>query len=551
MRTATWIVLLGMALVGLSISTISGEGVEATQSPGAIQLELPELGDRKYAPGVLRVSEPEKIRRLVLHIPLTRIHQAFPKINAIGTGLVQTIRARQDEVLCEINLSLHQGRHYTLSTADNTVEIKVVPKPGADPLYAQWVIAPPKEPQAWKTHQRLESGGGSLARAEMSADGLIVLEELEDGRLSRLDKGVTTAKRVFLQARFPRREESVSLRIHWTGDEGAERTFSVGSWSGGSGGGGVKAAGGNLPTLEGEVELKLGQNRLDVEVMHGYTPLSRSTYKIYRRASNAPTAVVGEKWAVVVGISDYRADGLDLRYANRDAEAIRNFLIEKGGFRPDRVQFLSDQRATHQGIRTALFNFLATTQPEDLVLIFLAGHGVQDEINPDNFFFLTHDSEVANLGGTAITMWDLGNVMDYTIRSQRILVFADTCHSGAVLARGGAKDGKNLNFFNKYLEVLAKKKGRLVLTASQAHENSLEKMKLAHGVFTHSILLGLGGSADDNPADGVVTAGELVDYVRAKVPEETEGEQHPSYSEQNFDMNLPLSYVRREKTSKN
>jgi hypothetical protein len=549
LRTLTWIVWLGMALAGLWISAPSGAGMEATLSPGAIQLELPELGERRYAPGILRVPEPENIRRLVLHIPLSHVHQAFPKINAIGTGLVQTIRARQDEVLCEINLALNQGRYYALSAADNTVEIKVVPKPGADPLYAKWVIAPPKEPRAWQTHQRFEGVDGSLARAEMGTEGLVVMEELVDGRLSRLDKGVTTAKRVFLQARFPRREESVSLRVHWESEEGAERTFSVGSWSSGSADGG-KAADAGPPTLEGTVELKLGQNRLDVEVLHGTTSLSRSTYRIYRRAPSAPTAVVGEKWAVVIGVSDYKADGLDLRYADRDAEAIRDFLIEKSGFRPDRVRSLTNQHATYQEIRTALFSFLAATQPDDMVLIFLAGHGVQDAINPDNFFFLAHDSEVGNLGGTAIPMWDLGNVMDYTIRAQRILVFADTCHSGAALDRGGAKDGKNLNFFNKYLEVLARKKGRLVLTASQAHENSLETTKLAHGVFTHSILLGLGGAADDNPADGVITAGELVDYVRAKVPEETAGEQHPSYSEQGFDMNLPLAYVRREKTSK-
>ncbi|MBW8879116.1 MAG: caspase family protein, partial [Acidobacteria bacterium] len=451
LRTATWIVLLGMVLAGLWISTTPGEGVEATLSPGTIQLELPELGTQRYAPGVLRVPEPENIRRLVLHIPLTRIHQAFPKINTIGTGLVQTIRARQDEVLCEINFTLHQGRYYALSAADNTVEIKVVPKPGADPLYAKWVIAPPKEPQAWKTHQRLEGGDGSLARTEMGTEGLVVLEELEDGRLSRLDKGVTTAKRVFLQARFPRREESVSLRIHWTGEEGAERTFSAGSWSSGAGGKGGKAAAEGLPTLEGDVDLKLGQNRLDVEVMHGYTALSRSTLRIYRRAPSAPTAVVGEKWAVVIGISNYRADGINLRYADRDAEAIHDFLIEKGGFRPERVRLLNNQHATYQEIRTALFSFLAGTQPEDMVLIFLAGHGVQDTTNPDNYFFLAHDSQVGNLGGTAIPMWDLGNVMDYTIRAQRILIFADTCHSGAALGRGGPNDGKNLNFFNKYL----------------------------------------------------------------------------------------------------
>jgi hypothetical protein len=547
LRSVTWIVLPGMVLAGLWLSTTRGESVEATPSPGAIQLELPELGEQRYAPGVLRIPEPEKIRRLVLHIPLTRIHQAFPKINTIGTGLVQTIRARQDEVLCDIDLSRHQGRYYTLNASDNTIEIKVVPKPGADPLYAQWVLAPPKEPQAWQTHERLE-GGGSLARAEMSKEGLLVMEELEDGRLSRLDKGVTTARRVFLQARFPRREESVSLRVHWAGEEGAERTFSVGSWSGGGQGG--KVAGEGLPTLEGDVELTLGQNRLDVEIMHGYTVLSRNTYRIYRRAPSSPTAVVGEKWAVVIGVSDYLAQGLDLQYAHRDAEEIRDFLIGKGGFRSDRVRFLSNQRATYLEIRTALSTFLAATQPEDMVVIFLAGHGVQDDVNPDNFFFLAHDSDTRNLGGTAIPMWDLSSAMEFTIRAQRILVFADTCHSGAALDRGGANDGKNLNFFNKYLEVLAQKKGRLVLTASQAHENSLEKAKLAHGVFTHSILLGLAGSADDNPADGVVTAGELVDYVRAKVPEETDGEQHPSYSEQGFDMNLPLAHVRREKTGK-
>jgi len=548
LRTAAWIVLSIVALASLWIAATPGEGGEVASGMGAIQLELPELGERRYAPGVLRVPEPEKIRRLVLHIPLVRIHQAFPKINTIGTGLVQKIRARQDEVLCDIDLSLHQGRHYTLKAEDNTVEIKVVPRPGADPLYAKWVIAPPKEPQAWQTHQRAAGGNGSLARAEMSTDGLVVLEELEDGRLSRLEKGITMAKRVFLQARFPRREESVSLRIHWTGEEGAERTFSVGSWS--SGAGGAKAGAKGMATLEGEVELKLGQNQLDVEVMHGYTALSRSTYRLHRRAPSAPTAVTGDKWAVVIGVSDYRADGLDLRYANRDAEAIRDFLVGKGGFRSERVRLLSDQRATYQEVRTALFSFLAATQPEDLVLIFLAGHGVQDAVNPDNFFFLVHDSEVGNLGGTAIPMWDLSSVMDFTIRAERILVFADTCHSGAALDRGGANDSRNLNFFNKYLEVLANKKGRLVVTASQAHESSLEAAKLSHGVFTSSLLRGLGGSADDNPADGVITASELVDYVRTTVPEETGGEQHPSFSEQGFDMNFPLAYVRRDKPSR-
>jgi hypothetical protein len=543
MRKAAWIVVLGILPAWLWIGGNPGEGTEASLSPGVIQLELPELGERRYAPGVLRIPEPQNIRRLVLHIPLSQVHKAFPKINANGSSLVQTVRVRKDEVLCDLDLSRNQGRSYHLSAADNTVEITVEPKAGGEPLYAQWVIAPPKEQQSWQAHQRVAGGDGSRAPVEMSKEGLVVLQELEDGQQVKLEKGITTAGRIFLQASFPRREESVSLRVHWAGEEGEEREFSVGSWRGGSGARGAQAIG--LPTLEGIVELTAGENRLKVEVMHGYTILSRSNYKIFRRAPSSPTAVAGEKWAVVIGISEYRTSGLNLRYAHRDAQEIRDFLIEKGGFRPERVRYLANQGATHQEIRTALSTFLAAAQPEDLVLIFLAGHGVQDTVNPDNFFFLVHDSEPGNLGGTAIPMWELGHVMGHNIRSRRILVFADTCHSGAVLGPGGRSRGGKLNFFNKYLEVLAQQKGRLVLTASQAHEVSFEKNDLAHGVFTHSILRGLEGLADDNPADGVITAGELVDYVRAQVPEETDGEQHPSYSEQGFDMNLPLAYVRR------
>lgn len=542
MRKAAWIALLGILPAWLWTGGNPGESTEASLSPGTIQLELPELGKRRYAPGVLRIPEPQNIRHLVLHIPLRQVYKTFPKINANGSSLVQTVRVRKDEVLCDLDLSRNQGRSYNLNAADNTVEITVEPRAGAEPLYAQWVIAPPKEQQGWQAHQRV-AVGGSTAPVEMSKEGLVVMEELEDGQRTKLEKGVTTARRIFLQASFPRREESVSLRVHWVGQEGEERTFSVGSWSGGSGARGAQVSA--LPTLEGLVELTAGENRLTVEVIHSYTTLSRSNYKIFRRAPNSPTAVAGEKWAVVIGISDYRADGMDLRYAHQDAKAIREFLIGKGGFSPNRVRFLTNQGATYQEIRTALSTFLAAAQPEDLVLIFLAGHGVQDTVNPDNFFFLAHDSEARNLGGTAIPMWELGHVMGHDIRSRRILVFADTCHSGAVLGPGGRSGGENLNFFNKYLEVLAQQKGRLVVTASQAHEYSLEKDNLAHGVFTHSILRGLGGLADDNPADGVITAGELVDYVRVAVPEETEGEQHPSYSEQGFDMNFPLAHVRR------
>ncbi len=547
MRIKMWRLLSHALVILLSVAPAAMGNDAAPPASTTIQLELPDLGATRYSPGVLRIPEPEKLRRLVIHIPRSRVQRAVPKINTIGTGLVQMIRARQNEVVYEFDLSLHEGRYYELKPADNTIEITVFPEAGAEPIYASWVIAPPGDLKAWKAN---EGFSGSSVPAPSGSDGLKVMQQFEDGTLAELETGVTSAPKVLVQARVARAEEATSLRIVLTEAGNAPKTISVGGEPGGRGARGAEAVGRKAAPLEAAVDLSVGENRLEVEVHDGYHTLYRSTYKILRRAPTEPTAVVGEKWAVILGISDYQDNRLDLQYADRDAEALRKLLVEQQGFRADHVQLLTNAKATQGQVRTALFNFLAASKPEDMVLIFLAGHGVQDTKNPDNFFFLVHDSQLDNLGGTAIPMWDLASLMDFTIRAQRILVFADTCHSGAVLERGNAAPGAKLNFFNKYLEALARRKGRLVLTASQSHEVSLEKPELQHGVFTQSLLLGLGGSADDNPADGVVTAGELIDYVRVHVPAETQGEQHPSFDQQNFDLNLPLAHVRREPAKK-
>lgn len=547
MRIITW-KLLSCALAILQPVSAACLGNEASaQATDMIQLELPDLGATRYSPGVVRIAEPEKIRRLVIHIPRPRVLKAVPKINTLGTGPVQTVRARQNELVYQFDLSLHEGRYYELKPADNTVEITVTPKAGAELIYASWVIAPPKDLKAWKTSEAI---GGPTAPSPSGSEGLKVFEQFEDGRLIELENGVTSAPKVVIQARVAHAEEATSLRILLTEEGSDPKTISVGGEAGGQGGRGAEAVHRKTPPLEAAVDLSVGENRLEVEVHDGYHMLYRSTYRILRRAPTEPTAVVGAKWAVILGISDYQDNRLDLQYADRDAEAMRKILVEQQGFRADHVQLLTNSQATLGQVRTALFNFLAATKPEDLALIFLAGHGVQDSKNPDNYFFLVHDSKLDNLGGTAIPMWDLGSLMDFTIRAQRILVFADTCHSGAVLEKGNAAPGATLNFFNKYLEVLARRKGRLVVTASQSHESSLEKPELQHGVFTQSLLLGLGGSADDNPADGVVTAGELIDFVRANVPTETHGDQHPSFDQQGFDLNLPLAHVQRQPAKK-
>lgn len=511
---------------------------------GPIVLELPDFGGDRLSPGILRIPEPEKIRRIAIHIPRPRIQRGVLKLNTNSMGPVQMVRVRQDEVIYEIDLARNEARSYELVPADNTIEITVYPEPGAEPVYASWVIAPPKDHQEWiarDTPNRSAASGG---------DGLKIFEQFDDGHFAPLENGVTSALRVRLEARLAKSEESRSMKILWSAPGKDPETISVGEDESGGGGRGAKPVARKPSALSATIDLEIGKNRLEAEVRDGYNLLHRTVYTVLRRAPTEPTAVAGNKWAVILGISDYQDNRLDLQFAHRDAQALRDLLVEKGGFSTDRVMLLTNAQATLEGARTALFEFLKRPGPDDLVLVFLAGHGVQDPSDRDNYFFLAHDSKLDNLGGTALPTWDLGSLMDFTIRAKRIIILADTCHSGAVLEKGNAAPGATLNFFNKYLENLARRKGRLILTASQSHESSIETPRLGHGVFTHALLQGLGGRADDNPSDGVVTAAELIDFIRTEVPRETGGEQHPSFAEEGFDMHLPITHVRRESQTK-
>ncbi|HSF51078.1 MAG TPA: hypothetical protein VLA74_09995 [Nitrososphaeraceae archaeon] len=82
-----------------------------------------------------------------------------------------------------------------------------------------------------------------------------------------------------------------------------------------------------------------------------------------------------------------------------------------------------------------------------------------------------------------------------------------------------------------------------MLTSAQSNEVALEDEKWGegHGVFTYYLLEGMRGNADISPQDGIVTVGELFEYVRENVKKATGNQQHPSVGPNVFDENLPMA----------
>lgn len=303
--------------------------------------------------------------------------------------------------------------------------------------------------------------------------------------------------------------------------------------------------------------LRPGRNSVEIELQD--IARRRAYASFLLRTSQTAKEVLGELgaqvqplqgqiYAVVAGVSRYAnaPEGIpNLRYADSDATAMRDFLQSPlgGSVRPQNMVFMTNEQATSQALRSALFTFLTRPEPEDLVVIYFAGHGAPDPNDPRNLYLLTHDTRIADFGGTAFPMWQLQDVLGRVIRAKRVVVLTDACHSEGI---GGAQYGSTtINLVNQYLARYAQDAQHAVMTASDISESSLEDARWGggHGVFTSFLLEGLRGAADAN-RDGVVTAGELFPYVRQSVQQATDGAQNPQ-SLPGFALGLPLATARK------
>lgn len=266
---------------------------------------------------------------------------------------------------------------------------------------------------------------------------------------------------------------------------------------------------------------------------------------------------VGNRWAVVVGISKYKHKIGDLSYAHRDAEEFCALLQKPsgGGFDESRILKLIDQGATTSALTKALRSFLKKPEIDDLVVLYFACHGFSDPDRHNAVYFVTHDADPEDIPGTAVPMRDVELALKDTLRADRVIIIADTCHSAAIALTPSLRSVvPDARVINKYLdEISMAKAGVALLTSATASESAKESHEWGggHGVFTHFVLEGLRGAADGYKGrrDGKVTVGELFDYVRDNVQRETQDTQHPTIGSRPFDRGLLMAYTGGQQAS--
>lgn len=243
-------------------------------------------------------------------------------------------------------------------------------------------------------------------------------------------------------------------------------------------------------------------------------------------------------WAIIVGINQYQFLQ-PLMHAQNDALALRQFLVESAGFRPECCLLLSEglgatgYAAIHpdrSSITRAIQNVQAKLQPDDLLWIFFSGYGVQLE---QADYLMPLEGDPGQIAQTGIAIEGLMTMLSQA-PTHNIVLALDINRSQGALA--------NQTIGSQTLQ-LAKTRDIPTLLSCQPEQFSHETLALRHGLFTAALLEGMG-------AHGCVTLDQIAIYLSQRLPQLCDHHWRPIQNsvavlpgQQKFLMVIPQSAI--------
>lgn len=236
-------------------------------------------------------------------------------------------------------------------------------------------------------------------------------------------------------------------------------------------------------------------------------------------------------YALIAGVASYNHMP-SLKYTDDDAYQLYAFLKspEGGAIPDDNIKIMIDDAVTRKSLLQELHSISAKADSDDVLLIYLSGHGLDGAYVPSDF----------DGSKNQVTYSDILELIDNSAAKHKLFI-TDACHSGSMLA--SARTPYNVALENFYSAYSAVDGGTAIMMSSKKEEVSLEYGGLRQGVFSHFLIKGLKGQADIN-SDKLITISELYSYVSSSVKSYTANAQNPSIMG-DFDQQMPVGWVRQ------
>jgi hypothetical protein len=222
----------------------------------------------------------------------------------------------------------------------------------------------------------------------------------------------------------------------------------------------------------------------------------------------------GRQFVLLIAVQEHADPRNNLQFTVKDAELMARTLRDRALTPADVIVEMTDRSPNSlqprlANLRRELPRILAEAEPDDRVILFFSGHGVErDGVT----YLIPSDARGDDLSGTALPVSELSEALRQCRAGVKFLIL-DSCHSGGAKSPRAGEPAS---------EVLAKSfvsrrvPGCIILASCRAEESSREWPQQQQGLFTYWLARALEGGGDSN-GDGRLTVDEVYDYTFERV----------------------------------
>ncbi|MFT7155865.1 MAG: WD40 repeat protein/uncharacterized caspase-like protein, partial [Parvicella sp.] len=293
------------------------------------------------------------------------------------------------------------------------------------------------------------------------------------------------------------------------------------------------------------IKLEAGQNNISayISTESGVKSLRRE-----RTLLSAEKTVSGNLFLITIGCSEYQQSDFNLNYAAKDAQDISTFFEQNKAYKNVNTKTFTNEKV-NRGMLDEIEVFISSAQISDVVMIYIAGHGV---LSSDlDFYLASYDLDFQNPEGRGIAYEAVEQVLE-NCASRHKCLFLDACHSGEIdkesaelaISNAETEDGEikfravgnsivstGQNSFQLSKNLFADMRpnhGINIISSAGGAEYAMEGAKWQNGVFTYAFLDGISSGKADMNDDGNIELSEIKEYVLKSVVKMTNGAQNPT-----------------------
>ena len=219
------------------------------------------------------------------------------------------------------------------------------------------------------------------------------------------------------------------------------------------------------------------------------------------------------RYAVVIGIENYRQNLQNADYAVRDARKMAEYLVKVLGYPEENVVVLLNEQAAKSDFEKYLGQWLINNvEKGGTVFVYYSGHGAPNSKNGESFL-VPYDGDPTFIEQTGYSLKRLYETLD-GLPAKNKIVCLDSCFSGQGGRSVMAKGARPAIFPTETSRQIAK--DMVVITSSSGTQISSSYAEKGHGLFTYFLLRGIKEALEEN-RNAKVKVGDLYNYLKPQV----------------------------------